>query len=328
MTGLTHGWIGATLALGMATPGAFHESVAWIIAGTMLALAAVCWWLRRRAGAKAATATARNAPLQAALDKALGRIRGFSDSQERFVGNLAQEISSPLAAVLVHVNLLLAGSQEPASVQRYARRVAEDTRYVSELVESFLRLARPLAGEHTSHHVPVHVHDLVLESVHRCRSLASTRSVSVVPMLAEPGEDAAVEVLGDAVLLEAMIENLVRNAVLAAPRGSRVVLHVSIRSGTVRLAVRDHGEKIDNDQLESVFGGFFQVASPPRPTVGTGLGLAIAKRVAEHHHGTISLRNMPEGGCEFAVELPRWRPERPPEASATGLVSATRPGAR
>jgi signal transduction histidine kinase len=112
-----------------------------------------------------------------------------------------------------------------------------------------------------------------------------------------------------------MIENLVRNAVLSAPRGTRVDLHVRIQGDEVLLFVRDHGAKIDDDRLCSVFGGFFPVPIPPRPSAGTGLGLAIAKRVAEHHRGTLSLRNIPEGGCEFAVQLPRWRPESLPDVN-------------
>ena len=301
----------STLALGTEVPTRVPEQVAWIIAGTMVVVAAICWLPLRKSVARTAAADAKVAPLQGALDKALRRIRDFSESQGRFVGNLAQEIKAPLATVLIHADLLLASSSDPATVERYSKSIAEDLRHLSDLVESFLRLARPFAQEDISHHVPVHFHDLVLEAVRRCQSLAATRGVSVVPMLAESSNNAAVEVLGDAVLLEAMIENLVRNGVLSAPRGTRVDLHVKLQGEAVVLSVRDHGAKIDDDHLDSMLEGFFQVPAPSRPSAGTGLSLAIAKRVAEHHRGTISLRNVPEGGCEFAVQLPRWLPEGP-----------------
>lgn len=313
-------WAPATEA-----PTAVPEFVAWIIAGTMALLAVICWLPLLRSKARAVAADAKIAPLQTELDKALRRIRGFSESQERFVGSLAQEIKAPLATVMIHTDLLLASASDPATERRYAKSIAEDLRHLSELVESFLRLARPFALEDTSHHVPVHFHDLVLEAVHRCQSLASTRAVSVVPMLAESRSNATVEVLGDAVLLQAMIENLVRNGVLSAPRGTQVDLHVGIRGDAVVLSVRDHGAKIDDDQLDTVFDGFFQVPVPFRPSAGTGLSLAIAKRVAEHHRGTISLRNVPEGGCEFAVQLPRWDPKAPPGPPTTKPSSPAKP---
>jgi signal transduction histidine kinase len=277
-----------------------------------------CWLLFRRSAARAAAANAGIAESQAALGAARLQIHNFADSQARFVGNLALEIEAPLATGRVHADLLLAGSNEPAVVQRYARSVAEDMRHLACLVESFLRLARPFAQEDLSHHIPVVIHDVVLQAVRRCQSLAKARDVTVVPMLAESSTGTAVEVLGDAVLLEAMMENLVRHAVLAAPRASRVDLHVRVQGDEIVLSVRDQGSKSDDEYLASVFDGFSQVPSPPRPVAGTGLSLAIAKRVAEHHRGTISLRNVAVGGCEFEVQLPRWRADEP----AAGLAAA------
>lgn len=285
--------------------------VAEIAALAMLLLAATTWLRFRHCAARLAAAVVRADRTQVQLDAAQGKIRNFSDSQSRFVGNLAHELEAPLATVLIHADLLLASSGEPATVQRYAKSVAEDMRHLSGLVESFLRLARPLAQEDNSRHVPVPFHDLVLEAVRRCQSLAAAREVRVVPVLEAR---ASVEVLGDAVLLESMIENLVRNAVRAAPRGSDVDLHVRTQGAEVVLSVRDRGSMIDDEQLGSVLDGFFQVPSPPR--VGTGLSLAIAKRVAEHHRGTISLRNAVEGGCEFEVQLPRWHADGPAAAAA------------
>lgn len=304
-------------------PNAVH--VAWVLAGALVAFAALSWLRLRRAAAKYAIANTSMVQLQASLDAAQRRITLFSESQQRFVGNLAQEIKAPLANLLIHADLLLAGSADSVTVHRYSKSIAEDLRHLSDLVESFLRLARPFAQEDTSGHVPVHIHDLVLEAVRRCQSLAGSRAVSVVPMLAEARNNGSVEVLGDAVLLEAMIENMVRNGVLSAPRGTRVDLRVRIEGNAVVLSVRDHGASIDEDQLESVFQGFFQVTAPPRHSSGTGLSLAISKRVAEHHRGTISLRNVPEGGCEFAVQLPRWLPEDLPDTDRNGSSPPRKP---
>jgi two-component system sensor histidine kinase SenX3 len=287
-------------------------AVVGALGGALTILAAHSWPYLRRTMAKTRDAAASRAPpLATALADAQRRIGDFTASQERFVGNLAQEIKGPIGTLLIHANMLVANSNDPATVSRYTRSIAEDLRHLSDLVESFLRLARPFAQEDTSNHIPVHFHDLVMEAVRRCQSLARSRSINVVSMLAESAGGHPVEVMGDAVLLEAMIENLVRNGVLAAPRGTRVHLRVQIKGDAVVLSVRDHGAKIDEERIESVFEGFFPMPAPPRPSVGTGMSLAIAKRVAEHHKGTIKLRNVPEGGCEFAVEIPRWHPPVP-----------------
>ncbi len=280
-------------------------------AAIVTALALALWlqlrWRRPRRGAGSAM-------VQTDLDAARRRIHEFTASQGRFVGTLTEEIRAPLATALLHAELLLASSSEPPTVERYAQSLVADVRHLTGLVDSYLRLAAPLAQEDTSRHVPVHVHDVVLAAARRCRFVAGTRDVTLVPTLASPHDGAPVEVLGDAVLLEAMIENLVRNGVLSAPRGTAVEVRVELLGDEVRVAVLHPGAPIDAAQAEEVFRGFFEVPAASRAVPSAGLSLAIAMRVAEHHRGTISLANAPAGGCRFEVQLPRW-PPRPRAAS-------------
>jgi signal transduction histidine kinase len=302
-----------------------RDQVPWYIAWLLAAMftGGTGGWLAAR---RCAGECAR---LQADLDRMQVTIAGFANSSGRFVGNIAHEIKTPLAIVVSQTDLLLGATEDPAAVRRLATSIAEDMRHLSDLVDSFLRLARPFAQDDASHHVPVHVHDFVVEAVRRCRSLAIGRGVSVAPVLEESGNgEAAPEVVGDAMLLEAMLENLLRNAVRFSPRGSRVVVRVQVRGGWVLLNVRDHGSGIAAEYLESVFDWFFQAPGSTLPPSGTGFGLAIARRVAEHHRGSISLRNHPEGGCEFVITLPRWyRGDLPAVGVSLAGLQGARPSA-
>lgn len=272
---------------------------AWFACG--LLLAALLIGIRARRHDRLGTAKLRNQ-----LDRTQARFVESSNSQGRFVGNIAHEIKTPLVAMIAQTDLLLRCCDDPAVVHRYATSISEDARHLSDLVESFLRLARPFAQADTSHHVPVFVHDFVLDSVRRSLALAREQGVSVVPMLVDVcNGDAALEVLGDAVLLEAMIENLVRNAVHCSPRGSNVELTEKLSNGSVALHVRDHGTGIAAEHRETVFDWFFRSPGLTLASSGTGFGLAIAQRVAEHHGGSITLRDHPGGGSEFVVTLPR-----------------------
>jgi signal transduction histidine kinase len=275
-----------------------------LAAAVLVGGVAVALWLAPRMRRRPQATGRGEQRTQAAA--ALQRDREFAESQGRFVATLTEEIRAPLATALIHAELLLASCSEPLTVERYAQSLVEDVRHLNGLVDSYLRLAAPLAQDDTSRHVPVHVHDIVLAAARRCRFVASTRDVALVPHLAAPGDGAPVEVLGDAVLLEAMIENLVRNGVLSAPRGARVEVRVELLGDEVRVAVLHPGAPIDSADAEEAFRGFFEVPPPARAVSSAGLSLAIAMRVAEHHRGTISLANVPEGGCRFEVQLPRW----------------------
>jgi len=316
--------------------------IAWLLPCALLVQFGACLYVSRRAATRGpeqdsrAEVSATPAPqmhvqseaddsetsrLRAQLEKALAKIEEISRSQGRLVGNIAHEIKSPLATVLSHAELLQACIDEPSTVRRYARSIAEDMQHLSDLVESFLRLSRAFAQEDTSHHVPVYFHDIVTEAVRRSQSLALEQGVTIVTTLAEPRDAAdTVEVLGDSVLLESMVENLVRNAVRFSPRQARVDTHVEALDDVVVLRVRDRGVGIVPEQLESVFDWFFQGPADLQRTSGTGFGLALAMRVANHHRGTISVKNMADGGCEFEVRLLRWRVEEPPSGQVFSLL--------
>jgi two-component system sensor histidine kinase PilS (NtrC family) len=69
--------------------------------------------------------------------------------------------------------------------------------------------------------------------------------------------------------------------------------------GWLTITFRDEGPGIEDDDVERLFEPFFTTKDG-----GTGLGLAIANRIVAAHGGTISFRNRPGGGAEFAVALP------------------------
>ena len=104
-------------------------------------------------------------------------------------------------------------------------------------------------------------------------------------------------------LLKRCLANLVDNAVLY---GGRATVTVEDGASTLTVRVRDEGRGIPESELEKVFEPFYRLeGSRSRATGGTGLGLAIARNIARGHGGDITLRNLPEGGLEAVLTLPR-----------------------
>lgn len=290
----------------------------WLLAGALVAWATAMWLVatRTREARGLALANTHIASLRSLVAAQESRLKEVSDSQGRFVGNLAHEIKTPLTLVLAQLDLMLLDGCDSTAMQAHAKSITGDVRHLSGLVDSFLRLARPFAQRDTSTHVPIDVHDFVLESVVRSQAIARKHGVTLVLNLAEPHDEIPPpEVLGDSVLLEAMLENLVRNAVRFSPAGAKVEILVDVLGATVRIRVRDRGIGVAVENLESVFDWFFHTPGLTLPSAGTGFGLAIAKRVAEHHGGLLELRSENGQGCEFEITLPRHVPA---EAAAAG----------
>ena len=72
----------------------------------------------------------------------------------------------------------------------------------------------------------------------------------------------------------------------------------------VRTSVRDTGEGIPPDQVETIFEKFHQVGGTAAERSGAGLGLSIAKRLVELHGGRIWVDSEVGEGSSFSFTLP------------------------
>lgn len=104
--------------------------------------------------------------------------------------------------------------------------------------------------------------------------------------------------------LRRCVNNLVENALRY---GARARITIDDDDKVLRVAVRDEGPGIPEQELERVFEPFVRLEqSRNRESGGTGLGLAIARKVARWHGGDIHLRNVPDGkGLIAELVLPR-----------------------
>ena len=112
-------------------------------------------------------------------------------------------------------------------------------------------------------------------------------------------------VTGEPGQLVQLLQNLITNAVKFVAPGTVPHVRVSAeRDGDVwRFAVDDNGIGIDPQYAERIFGMFQRLHT--RDTFpGTGIGLAIARKVVEHHDGSISAEPRPEGGTRMTFTLP------------------------
>ena len=125
----------------------------------------------------------------------------------------------------------------------------------------------------------------------------------------DAGEEPVV-VAGDAVRLHQVVANLLTNARVHTPAGTRIVASVEVADGEAVVRIADNGPGIDPTIADELFERFSRAdTSRARQTGGTGLGLSIAKAIVTAHHGAITVDSEP-GATVFEVRLPA-RPETP-----------------
>lgn len=116
------------------------------------------------------------------------------------------------------------------------------------------------------------------------------------------GEIQDVAVFGDAVMLKRTFVNLIDNAL---KYGESARVSVIRSNGLAHVEILDQGLGIPSDAQARVFEPFYRLDAARSPSAGgTGLGLAIVKSAVEAHGGTVTLGNLPQGGCRVCVTLP------------------------
>lgn len=104
--------------------------------------------------------------------------------------------------------------------------------------------------------------------------------------------------------LEALIDNLLDNAIKYSPPQGRVTVRVDATPDAVRCALQDEGPGIPAALRARVFERFYRV--PGQAQGGSGLGLAIAERAAARNHASLAIEDGANGaGVCLVVEFRR-----------------------
>jgi two-component system sensor histidine kinase HydH len=206
---------------------------------------------------------------------------------------LAHEVRNPLNAAKLQLELLerrlRRGDGDPRLLDA-AELVRVEIGRLSKLLDEFLAFARPADLTPT----PTDLVGLARHVLELERPGAALRDVELVLSGPEGGADAHV----DAAKIHQVIQNLVRNAIEASPRGGKVDVVIEVIERGVALRVRDHGPGIPPDVLARIYEPFFSTKEG-----GTGMGMAIVHSLVTLHGGEIHVSS--DGGTEFAIHLPR-----------------------
>ncbi|MDQ7992275.1 MAG: HAMP domain-containing sensor histidine kinase, partial [Propionicimonas sp.] len=218
----------------------------------------------------------------------------------RFVADASHELRNPLAAIRGYAELTRRGEDDlPEDTTHALSRIESESDRMSDLVEDLLLLAR-LDSEPTLALQPTDVTEIVLNAVDDARAAGGDHSWGL-----DLPEDALFAV-ADPQRLHQVVVNLLANARVHTPPGTRVVTSLRREGAQVVIRVNDNGPGVPPEIRDTVFERFTRAeASRVRHEGGssTGLGLAIVAAVVAAHGGTVSLDSRP-GATTFAIGIP------------------------
>jgi two-component system, OmpR family, sensor histidine kinase SenX3 len=217
-----------------------------------------------------------------------------------FVANVSHELKTPVGAMALLAEALLASADDSETVRRFAEKVLIEANRLGDMVAELIELSRLQGAERLPNMTDVDVDTIVSEAISRHKVAAENADIEV-----RTDARSGLRVLGDETLLITALANLVSNAIAYSAPGSPVSISRRRRGDNIEIAVTDRGIGIPLEDQERVFERFFRGdKARSRATGGSGLGLAIVKHVAANHNGSIGVWSKPGTGSTFTLSIP------------------------
>ncbi|MFI6458182.1 sensor histidine kinase [Streptosporangium amethystogenes] len=233
------------------------------------------------------------------FDVMIERLDRSFDGQRRFVANASHELRTPLTLGRALVELAMHRKSASEDVKQLGENLLEINTRHERLIVGLLLLAG--SENEITERLPVDLADVLNHVVAQCAPEAGQAGIEITEHAGEA------LTLGDALLLERMVHNLVENGVRHnAKEGGWVRATSRVRAdGRAEVEVSNSGPTVPPYELPALFEPFRRLGAERMVTAkGAGLGLSIVRSVARAHGGEVAARPRAGGGLVVTVSLP------------------------
>ena len=254
---------------------------------------------------------------KAVADAARHEAEVANRAKTQFFAAASHDLRQPLHAMGLFAEALRARTHEP-EVAQLVNSINESVDALEGLFSELLDITRIDSGG-----VEVHAENFELADIFRKVRLHFEPAAfeKGLALRIRGGRHVA---LGDPLLVERIVRNLVSNAIRYTADGS-VLLSCRRRGERLLLQVWDTGPGIRADERARIFEEFYQVpgaAVTVEQKKGLGLGLAIVKRLCGLMSAPLTLRSEEGRGSVFTVVLPLGKGPRTTARSIPGKAPA------
>jgi len=226
------------------------------------------------------------------FDSMASQLEAQFDMRRELFRNVSHELRAPLARLQIATELL---ERKPEQPEKQLARIRSEIGVLDALTAQVLALASAMQSDCTRGRV--RLAGVLERVVDNAQLEAGEKGVSIDHVT----PDGAIAVIADENLLASAIENVLRNAVQAAPSGGRVTVATQVSADECTVTVTDDGGGVPGDEVERIFEPFYRLDTNRD---GSGIGLAITARVMQQIGGSVVARNAEGGGLAVSMTMP------------------------
>lgn len=214
------------------------------------------------------------------------------------LNSLSHELRTPIATIIGATDNLQANSSGLTAHNKneLVNEIAKASFRLNQQVENLLNMSRLESGFIKPKKDWCDINEIVYEVVKRVEENKISQGICIninpdLPLFKT-----------DKGMLEQILYNLLNNAALHTPPGSRIDVIAMSHADILEMIVEDNGTGFPNEEIGHVFDKFYRLKNTQ--TGGTGLGLSIVKGFTEALGGTVHLQNRTGGGARFTLQIP------------------------
>lgn len=244
----------------------------------------------------------QNSQLFTSLKNANEELKKLNKMKDEFVFIATHDLKTPVTAIDGYISLI--EKKQPKfseDIEKNFEEVKAASDRLKQLINDLLQVARGESGTIKVEIAPVDINEIITKVREEVQVIADNKKVKLTTNF-----DPSVKiVLGDALKLPEIIENLMSNAIKFNNPDGSVVVTTKKAENFLEIAIADTGHGIPIAEQSRVFEKFFKYRNEKTQDVpGTGLGLFVVKMLIEKMGGKISFTSAEEKGTTFTFTLP------------------------
>ena len=216
--------------------------------------------------------------------------------QQNFMMAVTHELKTPISVARLNLETLQKYSLDPEKQKKIIRITLQETERLNSLTNNILLSSQLEGGGYKTANEELDLSDLLKDCVQHFQNRYPERIFK-----SDIQQD--IDVKGDTLLLQMLINNLLENAVKYSPKEKEITCILKNNDDrTIALSIKDEGEGVPDNEKTKIFQRFYRIGNElTRRTQGTGLGLYLCKIIASYHNADISVTNNKPTGSNFTV---------------------------